>query len=76
MQFVGLECIITGFVDEFSALRRYKKSFKLFICFTLFLVGIPCCTQVSCSLDVNNNNNHNYYYYYYYLPGHKVVWDM
>jgi len=45
-QFVGLECIITGFADEFLILRRWKKTFKFVVCLMLFLIGISCCTQV------------------------------
>ncbi len=45
-QFPGIECISTAFVDEFPVLRKYKPLFTLSICTLMFLLGIPCVTQV------------------------------
>lgn len=44
-QFAGVECIITGLMDEFAVVARWKKSFVAVVCVVLFLSGIPCLTQ-------------------------------
>jgi len=36
------ECLISAFVDEFPWLRPKKILFTAFMCFVLFLLGIPC----------------------------------
>ena len=45
-QFVGIECMVTSLVDEYPTLMKWKKLTTFFICFTLFLFGLPCVTQV------------------------------
>jgi len=47
-QFASMECIVTGFVDEFPKLLRWKTRFSALMCTVLFLLGLPCVTGVSC----------------------------
>ena len=46
-QFAGMECIITAVMDEFKPLRAYKKYFTMGLCMALYLLGLPCITEVS-----------------------------
>ena len=41
-----MECIMTGLVDENPGLLKWKKWLTAGVCFTLFLLGLPCVTQV------------------------------
>ncbi|KAK2165546.1 hypothetical protein NP493_1360g00015 [Ridgeia piscesae] len=43
-QFASMECIVTGFVDEFPKLLRWKTRFSALMCTVLFLLGLPCVT--------------------------------
>ena len=45
-QFVAVEAVITGFVDQFDFLRAHKTLFTLLICVVGFLLGLSMCTPV------------------------------
>ena len=46
VQFPSMECLMTGICDEFPRLRKYKTWLTLGACVTLFLLGLPCVTEV------------------------------
>lgn len=46
LQFVTLEAIIAGFLDEFPKLRPNKRIITIATCITLFLCSIICNTEV------------------------------
>uniref|UniRef100_A0A1W7RAG3 Transporter n=1 Tax=Hadrurus spadix TaxID=141984 RepID=A0A1W7RAG3_9SCOR len=43
-QFGMFETMISAFTDEFRILKRYKMLFTGFMCFLLFILGLPCVT--------------------------------
>ena len=45
-QFPSMECLMTGFCDEFPSMRKYKTWLTLGTCVVLFLLGLPCVTEV------------------------------
>ncbi len=49
-QFATIEAVITAIVDEYPWLKKgYRKPiFVLLLCASMFVLGLPCVTQVSC----------------------------
>jgi len=45
-QFVGVECVATAVMDQFTVLRSHKSLVTLAISVVLCLLGLPLCTQV------------------------------
>lgn len=48
LQFVTIEAIIAGVLDEFTQLRKRKRLVTFVTCFILFLLSIICNTEVCC----------------------------
>ena len=51
-QFGMFECLISAFVDEFPVLRPKKILFTALMCVVLFVLGIPCVTNVSTASSI------------------------
>ena len=61
-QFATIEAVITGIVDEYPWLKKgYRKQiFVMLLCASMFLLGLPCVTQV---LKYNFPIERNLYYF-------------
>ena len=47
-EFCNVEALVTGIVDNYpKTLLKHRKLFTVGMCFFMFILGIPMCTNVS-----------------------------
>ena len=51
-EFCNVEALVTGIVDNWpDQLLKHRRKFTIALCFGLFCLGLPLCTNVSILLD-------------------------